>query len=472
MHEKIKRLGLNISENAEKTPVTLDAFAAALFCTYAVFMYGMTGFQNITLIAFSQLSLPVILGNLTILAVVSLMGSRSDGHSLFLLGMIGSLLTYATQFAFLLFPSEGVLLFHEFLISGSSSILLIAWCERASSKAPSEWIMLLVVSALFTVCLVLIAKHINGEILVTVSGALLVASATMGAVLSKEGSGKHSPSPETFLPTYISIFIFVVGIILSFFSFLNYYLSSVINTAPAAPLGYFTYIWMLFAAVLTTLLWFLAKKAKLRLMWAAFAPLLALGLLAPPYLIENSGNGGILTAGIAFFLVCEITICSIGPSNAKRTFSLGKLTVRIWERSWIIAGLLTGYILAMLFKTVIDLATFYSIIIFFSIISVFFCLSLALLLGRIGVRPLAPQQEPEEKPLPRSCGELAEQYGLTVRETEVLELVAQGRDMPYVRKALNIAPGTSSTHINHIYQKLNVHNRQELLDLLQKPRSD
>jgi DNA-binding CsgD family transcriptional regulator len=38
--------------------------------------------------------------------------------------------------------------------------------------------------------------------------------------------------------------------------------------------------------------------------------------------------------------------------------------------------------------------------------------------------------------------------------------------MPYVRKVLHIAPGTASTHINHIYQKLGVHSCQELLDMV------
>ncbi|MFR1168515.1 MAG: response regulator transcription factor [Adlercreutzia equolifaciens] len=56
---------------------------------------------------------------------------------------------------------------------------------------------------------------------------------------------------------------------------------------------------------------------------------------------------------------------------------------------------------------------------------------------------------------------------MTAREAEVLELVAQG-NMTYVQKALCISPGTSSTHINHIHQKLDVHSREELIDLVQE----
>ncbi|MFR1639324.1 MAG: hypothetical protein ACLSVD_09205 [Eggerthellaceae bacterium] len=31
-----------------------------------------------------------------------------------------------------------------------------------------------------------------------------------------------------------------------------------------------------------------------------------------------------------------------------------------------------------------------------------------------------------------------------------------------------MSPGTSSTHINHIHQKLDVHSREELIDLVQE----
>lgn len=64
-------------------------------------------------------------------------------------------------------------------------------------------------------------------------------------------------------------------------------------------------------------------------------------------------------------------------------------------------------------------------------------------------------------------GAIAEQGGLTKRETEILEILAQGRTLPYVAEKLYIAPTTVQTHVKHIYKKLGVHNRQELLDFLE-----
>ncbi|MDR2381228.1 MAG: LuxR C-terminal-related transcriptional regulator [Bifidobacteriaceae bacterium] len=62
--------------------------------------------------------------------------------------------------------------------------------------------------------------------------------------------------------------------------------------------------------------------------------------------------------------------------------------------------------------------------------------------------------------------QLAATYELTPRETEVFDLLARGRSVPYVRDALVISKDTAATHTKHIYQKLGVHSRQELIDLV------
>lgn len=62
--------------------------------------------------------------------------------------------------------------------------------------------------------------------------------------------------------------------------------------------------------------------------------------------------------------------------------------------------------------------------------------------------------------------ELAERSGLTPRETEVFDLLVRGRSIPYVRDALVISRETAATHAKHVYAKLDVHSRQELIDLV------
>ena len=62
---------------------------------------------------------------------------------------------------------------------------------------------------------------------------------------------------------------------------------------------------------------------------------------------------------------------------------------------------------------------------------------------------------------------MAERYGLSPRETEVFLLLARGRDTAYIQKSLFISAGTVSSHRRRIYQKMGVHTKQELLDLVE-----
>lgn len=54
-------------------------------------------------------------------------------------------------------------------------------------------------------------------------------------------------------------------------------------------------------------------------------------------------------------------------------------------------------------------------------------------------------------------------YGLTQREMEVLLLLVQGKTIRAIAADMFIAEGTVKAHVQHIYQKMGVHNRAELI---------
>jgi DNA-binding CsgD family transcriptional regulator len=66
-----------------------------------------------------------------------------------------------------------------------------------------------------------------------------------------------------------------------------------------------------------------------------------------------------------------------------------------------------------------------------------------------------------------SVEKLSREKGLTNREIEVLSLLLEGRSVPYIVKLLYISEGTARTHTKHIYTKLGVHSKQELIDYFQ-----
>lgn len=63
------------------------------------------------------------------------------------------------------------------------------------------------------------------------------------------------------------------------------------------------------------------------------------------------------------------------------------------------------------------------------------------------------------------CRELAAEHGLTNRETDILELLAQGRDAQFVSEALFLSRHTVKSYQKSIYAKLGVHSKQEVIDL-------
>ena len=65
---------------------------------------------------------------------------------------------------------------------------------------------------------------------------------------------------------------------------------------------------------------------------------------------------------------------------------------------------------------------------------------------------------------------LARAGGLSPRESEVLAYLGRGRSVPFIAETLVISKGTAKTHVRHIYEKLDVHSKQELLDLIERER--
>lgn len=70
------------------------------------------------------------------------------------------------------------------------------------------------------------------------------------------------------------------------------------------------------------------------------------------------------------------------------------------------------------------------------------------------------------------CAEAAAEFGLSAREAEILLLIARGHTTNSMAEKLVISPYTVNTHIRHIYDKMQIHKRSELLNYLNMQRSD
>lgn len=79
-----------------------------------------------------------------------------------------------------------------------------------------------------------------------------------------------------------------------------------------------------------------------------------------------------------------------------------------------------------------------------------------------------PDEEMHNIQVKDICTQLAKTHHLSPRESDVFYLLAEGRSTSRIQETLFIAEGTVNTHVRNIYRKLDVHTKQELIDLVYK----
>lgn len=76
------------------------------------------------------------------------------------------------------------------------------------------------------------------------------------------------------------------------------------------------------------------------------------------------------------------------------------------------------------------------------------------------------ESERPEATLADRCEDAAKRYKLSAREAEVLPFLVQGRSRAFIRETLFISKGTVDTHVAHIYSKMGVNSKDELMNLV------
>ena len=69
-------------------------------------------------------------------------------------------------------------------------------------------------------------------------------------------------------------------------------------------------------------------------------------------------------------------------------------------------------------------------------------------------------------PLELACDIMTRKFGLTGRERDVLSILACGRPLADIERELCVARNTAKTHVRHIYAKLGVHSRAEVVAMV------
>lgn len=70
------------------------------------------------------------------------------------------------------------------------------------------------------------------------------------------------------------------------------------------------------------------------------------------------------------------------------------------------------------------------------------------------------------------CTEISIEFSLSTREEEILKLIAKGNTANNIAQKLYISPHTVNTHIRHIYEKVGIHKKGELLEYINMRKDD
>lgn len=181
----------------------------------------------------------------------------------------------------------------------------------------------------------------------------------------------------------------------------------------------------------------------------------------------------------AIFATCEhIVRCRL---SALRTFA----GARLYAAIGLVIGLLTGWLAfsSDVFGDVTLQAWVVVVVMFFILVSTTLSTKSyypgedapsapagAVRIGVMGQAVPDREQAPaidEKQCFQQRCDAVAGHFGLTNRQTEVLHLLAKGRNAAYIQKQLVISQHTAKAHIYSIYKKTETHSQQDLMDLVE-----
>ena len=80
----------------------------------------------------------------------------------------------------------------------------------------------------------------------------------------------------------------------------------------------------------------------------------------------------------------------------------------------------------------------------------------------------APSEE-EASSFEKRCDDLAQKFGLSPREREIIAFLGRGHTSAYVAKSLIISESTVYTHTRNIYRKLGMSSKEEIIQALSDP---
>lgn len=232
----------------------------------------------------------------------------------------------------------------------------------------------------------------------------------------------------------------------------------------AATAMAFYYLLMGFAVVVVglALIRLGANRWHVRTLLTALFYLIGGAFFVPGLLgVSIVSASGLMVVGMFLYLLCAfaLVVCD------RDAISVPLVGIASLFFALVVVGLCAGLLVSWAVAPVVyNSQTF---LIAFTALSLFFVMSAPNFLVRASTPSLAPASDDGRDALAARCRALAVERHLSPRETEVMELAARGYSAPAVASTLFITESTVKVHMRHIYEKLGIHGKQELIKLVQ-----
>ncbi|GHT78971.1 hypothetical protein FACS1894104_2910 [Actinomycetota bacterium] len=221
----------------------------------------------------------------------------------------------------------------------------------------------------------------------------------------------------------------------------------------------------------TRWLHWLSSKIQLKL----FLPLTAVAVFPLSFV------GGIAEMVVIFLLFTTFMLSLVTNYSAislcVQVFELSPIRVFAYGRAFNLLGVAFGYIFAAVaFSSPLASGEGTGTILAFCVLMLVFIIAATFILedhypissdvadSDMDIEPSIPKRDLWDE----RCIQIAERYGLSTRQAEVFNLLSKGRNTVYIQEKLFISHYTAKAHIYNIYQKIGIHSRQELLDLIEQ----
>lgn len=228
------------------------------------------------------------------------------------------------------------------------------------------------------------------------------------------------------------------------------------------------------AAVVGALVWRRRGRQPVGMVYQAALTLLLLGFISIPSLPPESRWFSLGAVMLGYSLFTEVVwlmrpeVEVVIAGRACRFFGL----VPSLLHAAALAGLLAGDWLLrqhLLVSTAVLAGMAMAMLVAFLAVNVLNQEDFAAYLSPLKVdASLAPLLPVSDDAVGDACAELARRYRLTAREADLLPLLARGRSLPFIQEKPGVSNSTARTHTRNIYLKLDVHTRQELIDLVER----